>query len=540
VNNGRQREKEKEKELEIVKLFADFGLQLHPDAINLLTDYDGYSSGYGDGSGNGRCGRHLEIAALAEGMSKSLHPSICVISQEQIADFIRKESASAHADTDAYALTLIKSNSFPVQDIVADHQNFLPYFIDRYEKLSRIIKKHLDFNYVQIRSVRNGSREDKNDFSVIGMVSSINKTVKGNRRVELEDPTGSLSVIMIHEEELILDEIIGVNGFLADGGEYLIVKKIIYPDLPLPVSVPNTPGNLQLSLSTSSRSISISRSGREMEREKKKQVYAVFISDLHVGSNTFLNDAWDSFTDWLKEEARLSNRSNSNIAYLVVAGDIVDGIGVYPGQDKDLSITDIWEQYRVAARYFHDLPSHLQIVIAPGNHDAVRSAEPQPPLPAKIIELFPDNTSFLSNPARIEIGDREVQVEVLIYHGQSYDDFVNSISRLNYKKPEDVMIEMLRRRHLSPVYGKAVSIVPNLHDYGVIEHIPEIFHCGHTHTVGLAKYRNVLVINSGTWQSQTEYQKKLDITPVPGCATLVELHEREVKVMDFGDRGREA
>lgn len=36
-------------------------------------------------------------------------------------------------------------------------------------------------------------------------------------------------------------------------------------------------------------------------------------------------------------------------------------------------------------------------------------------------------------------------------------------------------------------------------------------------------------------QYQTEYQKKLDITPVSGCATVVELHEMEVKVMDFGD-----
>lgn len=521
VNNGKQ----KEKELEIIKLFADFELQLHPDAINLLTDYDGCDGG--DGNGNGRRGWYFEIAAVAESMSKSLNPSNCVISQEQIADFIQKKSARARADvdTETYAVTVI--NSLPVQDIAADHKDFLPYFIDRYEKLSKIIKKRL--NYVQIRSVRNGSREDKKDISVVGMVSSINKTVKGNTRVELEDPTGSLSVIMIHQEEVILDEVIGVNGFLADDGEYLIANKIIYPDVPVPVSVPNTPANLQSSLCTSS---SGSESRREKESEKKKPIYAVFISDIHIGSKTFLSDAWDSFTQWLKEEAK-----RSNIAYLVVAGDIVDGIGVYPGQDKDLSITDIWEQYRIAARYFHDLPSHLQIVVVPGNHDAVRSAEPQPPLPANLTELFPDNTSFLSNPARMQIGDRQVQVQVLIYHGQSYDDLVNSVPRLNYQKPEDVMIEMLRRRHLSPIYGKAVSIVPNRHDYGVIDHVPEIFHCGHTHTVGVAKYRNVLVINSGTWQSQTGYQKKLDITPVAGCATLVELHERAVKVMDFGDEG---
>jgi DNA polymerase II small subunit len=138
----------------------------------------------------------------------------------------------------------------------------------------------------------------------------------------------------------------------------------------------------------------------------------------------------------------------------------------------------------------------------------------------------------VSNPAYIQIGGRRV----LIYHGQSYDDLVNSVPRLSYAKPEDTMIEMMRRRHLAPIYGNAVSIVPTERDYGVIDPVPDILHCGHTHTVGIAKYRNVLLINSGTWQAQTPYQKKRDITPVAGCATVVELGSMKVKVMDFGSR----
>ncbi|MEA1999405.1 MAG: DNA polymerase II small subunit, partial [Euryarchaeota archaeon] len=65
--------------------------------------------------------------------------------------------------------------------------------------------------------------------------------------------------------------------------------------------------------------------------------------------------------------------------------------------------------------------------------------------------------------------------------------------------------------------------------------VPDIFHCGHTHTVGVSKYRNVLLINSGTWQSQTPYQKKRDINPTAGCATLVELSELKTKILDFGN-----
>jgi DNA polymerase II small subunit len=490
-------EKESLKEIEIVRRFADFGYQIHPEAIELLTHYDG----------NGKSAWHFDLDAIAESVIKSLDPSICVISTEQISDFINKngvrddEKKIVKQQTQAEAPTIIMS--FPEHGKAVDHKDFLPYFIDRYERISGIIKKRVKCG--QIRFLKSGRGGE--DISVVGIVSTINKTAKGNVRVELEDPTGNLSVIVPHQEEIIPDEIIGVTGFLANEG-YFIANRIIYPDVPIPSS-------------TSQSSLPSS----EEEKQRKKSVYAVFISDMHVGSNTFLEEVWDSFVQWLKEKAE-------RISYLVVAGDIADGIGVYPGQEEDLLITDIEEQYKVAAGYFHNFPSHIHVVIAPGNHDAVRGAEPQPPLPENIRKLFPINTYFVSNPAYIRIGGRLV----LIYHGQSYDDLVNSVSRLSYSKPEDAMIEMLKRRHLAPIYGNTVSIVPNGHDYGVIDPVPEILHCGHTHTVGVAKYRNVLLINSGTWQSQTPYQKKRDITPVAGCATVVELGTMKVKVMDFGSR----
>ena len=492
--------KESTKELEIVKRFADFGFQVHPEAIELLTHYSGTCEREGD----------FDIGELAEYVTKSIDPSIFVISPEQIAELIQKKGVQSAekvknvVNQQLHAEAPIILKSFPEHGLGADHKEFLPHFIDRYERLSGIIKKRLKCG--QIRFTKNGSASE--EISVVGMVSSITKTAKGNIRVELEDTSGSLSVIALHKEEIIPDEIIGVTGFLSNGG-YLLTERIIYPDVPIPTA-----------MSQSSLPLS--------EKEQQWQsLHAVFISDLHFGSTTFLDEAWDRFVQWINEEA-----SSFGIGYLVVAGDIVDGIGVYPGQEEDLSIRDIEEQYKIAAGYVRDLPSHVHVVLAPGNHDAVRSAEPQPPLPEKIRKFFPEKTCFVSNPAYIRIGGRQV----LIYHGQSYDDFINSVSRLSYSKPEDVMIEMLRRRHLAPIYGNNVSIVPDGHDYGVIDPVPEIFQCGHTHTIGVSKYRNVLLINSGTWQSQTPYQKKRGINPVAGCATVVNLSELKVKVMDFGRR----
>ena len=52
---------------------------------------------------------------------------------------------------------------------------------------------------------------------------------------------------------------------------------------------------------------------------------AVLISDVHVGSDTFLETCWNKFADWL---------SDSDHSYLLIAGDLVDGIGIYPGQER--------------------------------------------------------------------------------------------------------------------------------------------------------------------------------------------------------------
>ncbi len=58
------------------------------------------------------------------------------------------------------------------------------------------------------------------------------------------------------------------------------------------------------------------------------------------------------------------------------------------------------------------------------------------------------------------------------------------------------MVEMLRRRHLSPIYRDRVSIAPGHQDHYVIHKPPS--NCGHVHTVGIARYKGVAAINSGT------------------------------------------
>ena len=217
------------------------------------------------------------------------------------------------------------------------------------------------------------------------------------------------------------------------------------------------------------------------------------------------------------------------LEFLVIPGDVVDGIGVFPGQKEELTISDIYRQYEVLAELLKDVPDHVQVVMTPGNHDAVRLAEPQPALPKDIQSMFAGKVRFLGNPALIDIEG----VKILTYHGKSIDDFVTHVQRCTYEDPVTVMKEMLKRRHLAPIYGSRTNIAPEVTDHLVIETIPDIFVTGHVHGNGVEEYRGSLLINASAWQSQTKYQRSMNFVPDPAKVPIVNLRNMSVKVMDF-------
>src|SRR5205823_11802259 len=105
-----------------------------------------------------------------------------------------------------------------------------------------------------------------------------------------------------------------------------------------------------------------------------------FMSDIHVVSRTFLEEKWSLVSEWLGGADEVAQ----SVRYLVVSGDVVDGIGVYPRQDEELTIDDIYGQYEALAGMITALPDRLAGVLLPGSPDAVRSAESQTAFPASI------------------------------------------------------------------------------------------------------------------------------------------------------------
>ena len=372
--------------------------------------------------------------------------------------------------------------------------DLITYFQSRYEKLSKILKQRPDLKMTtKIADIEDG----QTTLNLILMVKEIRTTKNGHKFIEFEDDTGSISILFSNKneelfadaEKLVRDEVVGVIA--NKDGDFVIANQLIYPDV-------------------------------TRIEEKEMDFGIVFLSDVHIGSLTFLEDAFKKFIDWINceygnEEQR---KVAEDIKYLIVAGDIVDGIGVYPNQDKELSIKDLREQYEEAARFLGNIRSDIKIIITPGNHDASRLAEPQPAVPEEYAKsLYKlNNVEFVSNPAVVSLDG----INVLIYHGESFNELPMAIKGLSYEKNEQMMEELLRKRHLAPIYGERTPLASELEDYLVIEKVPDIFHTGHIHINSYKKYNGIHLINSGTFQTQTEYQKIKNIEPTPAQVPVID------------------
>ena len=378
-------------------------------------------------------------------------------------------------------------------------EDFSKYFVNRFRVLSGMLRQRRDLpSLVDIATAKRLTRE----VSVIGMVNEVRMTKNEHKIIGVEDETEAVSVLLpantpLAETPVVTDQVIGVTGTVSGKG-LLVATGVVYPDVPV---------------------------NHQFPARSADNVSIAFLSDTHVGSKTFLDERWQKFQRWITN----GDETAKSIKYVIIGGDLVDGIGIYPRQDEDLAIDDIYEQYEEFARLISELPSHLRIVMVPGNHDAVRPAEPQPALSESVRKLFPSNVLCVGNPCLLRIHG----VRILAYHGRSMDDLVSAMSSLSYARPLDAMREMLRMRHLAPIYGGRTPVAPEAQDLLVIDEVPDIFLTGHVHGIGVGEYRGVMLINSSAWQSQTSYQKMRNLEPVPARVPIVNLSTGTVAVKEF-------
>lgn len=388
--------------------------------------------------------------------------------------------------------------------------DYLEYFRDRFKRLERLLRQRIDAK--STTSIVEALKAPPNmKLKVIGMITD-KREQKQRMFLTIEDLSANVTVLVPQSAPvellnkarmLLLDQVVCIS-VTKTRSNLLIAEDIILPDV-----------------------------AQKPQKKASVPVYAVLTSDLHVGSTMFQKEAFNRFILWLN--GRYGNEETremaSHVKYVLIAGDLVDGIGVYPNQVKELIVKDVYEQYKLAAKFIEQIPDYIEAIIIPGNHDAPRKALPQPPISEAFLEPLQELRKVYSvgNPSFLSLH----KVEVLIYHGRSLDDVISTVPGMEYTRPEKAMTVLLQGRHLAPVYGGKTPLSPESRDFLVIERVPDIFHAGHIHTFGHSNYRGVLVVNSGCWQAQTDYMRRQGVFPTYGLVPVVNLQTLEMRAVSF-------
>jgi DNA polymerase II small subunit len=389
-------------------------------------------------------------------------------------------------------------------------EDYIQYFQDRFKRLEKLLRQRIDVKAATpiIEALKSQPRAK---LKIVCMISE-KREAKQHTILTVEDLQGTATVLITRNapeelrkkaQTLLTDQVVCIS-VMKTRSRLFLAEDIIFPEI-----------------------------GQKPQHRATEPVYAVLTSDLHVGSNKFNKEAFKKFVQWLqgKYGDDRTKEIASRVKYVLAAGDIVDGIGIYPNQIKELVVRDVHRQYEYASSLLERIPEYIEVVVTPGNHDAPRKSLPQPAIAETLFKTIKENRKIhsLGDPAIISIHG----VEVLMYHGRSLDDIIGTIPGIDHNHPEKAMKLLLQSRHLAPFYGGKTQITPENRDFLAIEHPPDIFHAGHIHVLGYCNHKGVLIVNSGGWQEQTEYMQKLGLMPTPGKVPVVNLQTLETTVLSF-------
>lgn len=464
------------KELSLALNYAlNKGFQIHPDAFKILENVDV---------------RKLE-KIIKEIVREKSRQKLFQINQDDLETYLGiKEDPTIQSE--------IKVLSDPTNKITTGEgvKGYNALFSSRFNKLKRIVSDRPESRMLKsIASFKTAKSEE--GMYVCGLVTTRN-VERNVTKLILEDPSGSFEGIIFDNElqktagTLLTDQFVMVRVSLGKNSGF-VIQDIVLPDIP-----------------------------DQATNKSESESYAVFLSDLHIGSKYFMEEELTEFVSWLSSPDPVARK----IRFVLIAGDVVDGVGIYPNQDKELVYQTIEEQLQKMEELIDKIPKSMKVIIMPGNHDPGRRALPQPAIPEKYNSSLwkRENVVMVGNPAVVSLNG----VKVMMFHGQSIDDIVKTTPGLSYDKPTNVMKHLLRARHLSPIYGSQTPIAPEMQDLLVIEDVPDIFHVGHVHTAELDMYKGILLVNSGSWQKQTPFQASVGMTPNPGIAIMVNLKTFQV------------
>ncbi|MFX0047885.1 MAG: hypothetical protein ACFE8G_06900, partial [Candidatus Hermodarchaeota archaeon] len=196
------------------------------------------------------------------------------------------------------------------------YEDFYELTLDKFNKLRSLMRKRPEAS--SATSINNIYRLSNSiEISTVGLVENVHQTKKGNFLLNLEDLTGKISVLIQNNsqnleyiniiERTINDQMLFVKGLYNPGENGR--KGIIFADY---ISKIDIPTDFKPNYSPDPLSIAL-------------------ISDTHIGSKEFEENLFKRFLKFLN--GKCNNKILRDIAgkikYLVINGDLIDGIGIY-------------------------------------------------------------------------------------------------------------------------------------------------------------------------------------------------------------------
>ncbi|MEM2119370.1 MAG: hypothetical protein QW840_04530, partial [Candidatus Bathyarchaeia archaeon] len=209
-------------------------------------------------------------------------------------------------------------------------EDYLECFRDRFRRMEKILRQRIDVK--SAASTIDALKASPNtNLKIIGMITE-KRNLQKRTILIVEDLQASITALVpqnateeLHKkaQTLLLDQVVCLC-VRKTRGTLFIVEDIILPEI-----------------------------GQKPQHKAPIPVYAALTSDLHIGSTKFHREAFNRFILWLngKYGNEQMREIASHVKYVLVAGDIVDGIGIYPNQIRELGIKDIYKQYRLAAKF---------------------------------------------------------------------------------------------------------------------------------------------------------------------------------------------
>ncbi|MHA1595614.1 MAG: metallophosphoesterase [Candidatus Baldrarchaeia archaeon] len=450
--------------LKIVKRLLKEGLHITPEALDLLIKTDNPEGALNTLLEKLKEMKELPIVVDVPHLSNIIHPPEKEFPErEEIT--IEEFSILRQPSWDSFMGTNMNAR--------------VNYLKSRYEKLKSIFTQQ--YEHVSIAEAKKFKKGEV--VSLVAMITGVNRE---NEKVTmmLEDESGAVLAIADLKNMTIFpvpDIVIYVKGEV-ESPDTIIVKEVNLP-----------PEDFE----------------KRQSLKPPSTVFAVLISDIHVGNPNFAEEQFKKLLRWI-----LHNHKSLNIKYIIIAGDV-----------GEFSPSSPYTPYERFSQLISQIPSEIRIIIIPGDSDSLIPTLPQ--IPHKFIqkiEKLRNNMHVFGNPTLISL----LGVKIFVYHPIGLEKVALSLPGVT--RPSQIVEYLIKTRCMAP-YLEKVPVLPHKDDIFVLEDVPDVIHLGHLHSADSGRYKNLVYVCSGSWIKNDP--GKLPFSPSTCVAHLLNLKTLEVHEITF-------